>query len=95
MMTLQIVSRDTMVRATLFDTSDMLIDPDGKGSNGSSHILFIAWTCYKMHYIVSGTCCKLFHMVDSRSCSRCETLFFYLSKRYEYTCYTYDKGRVP
>lgn len=67
-----------MISAASFNGSDVFIYSDAKHSYGAAHVLFIARACDEIHYIASGTCGEVSHLVDGRGNRRLEGLKFFL-----------------
>lgn len=66
-MVFQIVAGYTVFDTSLFDFGQVLIYPDGKGPDGTAHVLFFTWACNEVHCEPSNTCGEVFHRVDMHS----------------------------
>lgn len=86
---MQVVSGYTVVSATLFNTSNILVYPNGERSNRSSHILLSTWTCDEVNNKASGTCSEILHLVNSRHGRRFKTFSFPTSTHIMYADFTF------
>lgn len=67
--------RGTLISAASFDRSDVFVYSNTKCSYGAAHVLLITETCDEIHYIVSGACGEVPHLVDGGGILRWNLMF--------------------